>query len=480
MKYFVRGLTAVLLLVVIQVLACAQSAQVWSSYKSFQLPVAESAFKMVHGPDGSFYTLGTIGYGTIEISRYDSSGNPLWVRHFATGPFAGPTDIAVSNAWVVVTARVTRSPEDNNGVGTALLRYDTSGNPSPPVYSQGIEFTSVALAANGDALAAYWGSSLGTFSEAGYVRYSPAGTLLTTKVYSSSGGAQGLGILDNAQGITLVGALGQNRFVAQYTDAGTLKWDHVITIVGTTNTPVQVAADPSGLTYLDLGYDDENTGNNGSRVLKYDLSGTLVYDTDLPEENAPGFAVGPSGQVGLVIGTGDVIQLMPNGVVQWHTALQPPSGAGQAATYDASGNLYYVGYDFTATGKHGFMALMDSSGVRQWLVEDTTPLGITRFASVSLASGGVVGFGETGPSTAIGTGVLGLALYKVDTTGAKVWSAENAPADSAEVVKQHGNRCKWQHLCGRHPRRQPISSRAGIASQVRFEWNGPMESALWI
>ena len=462
MKRLLRAASA-LLFVVFAALSLAQT-QLWSSYQPFQLPVWEDSVKMVQGPDGNFYSVGTAGTRTMQINKWSSSGQLLWTRQFD----GIPSRIAVSSAWIVVLGTTKRLANDDNSQ-TVLLRYDLTGNASQPIFGVDAQFHDVALAPNGDAVVAATVFS-GPNPEAEYLRYSSGGTLLATAFYTGTN-TNASSILANTQGVTLMGHTGASFFIAQYAYNGSLNWSRVYTFSdpNTTAAGLQFGSDSSGALYLMTTSYDSQTDVYTTHALKYDALGNLIYDTTL---NLPfnAFAVGPSGQVGIGLSDGEMVQLTPGGAVQWSSSAGDSISV-RSASYDANGNLYYAGRTSNVSVYTGAIGMMNPSGVRQWLVQATQPITFAEFVSVAATPDGAVTFGYTGSHITLGASI---GLYKVDASGNRLWTVDNGLVDSAElavgaVVDSSGN----TYVLGKRQTQSiPVASE-GVLS--KFDSNGTVQ-----
>lgn len=417
MQSHLRALFALMLMAVLNGLAAAQSAQLWSTFHSLESDTKENAVLMARGPDGSYYTAAYVGSRGMEVSRFSSDGQQLWVRWFD----GIPKGIAADASGVVITGRSVREAYNYYSVDGVLLRFDLSGNLSKPVFSQGGAFGDVALAANGDAVIATTGM-LGQ-QAAGYTRYSPAGALVSSKVYVTDNQATAQGIIVSSNGITLLGTSIQGRFVAQYGPSGTLVWDRVVPKAGLSDLDYKM--DATGALYVLYPF----AGNDDywARVLKFDSAGTLLYDTQVPY--ATRFALGPSGQVGIARTKSSVLQLSPDGAIQWDQNPDGFDGTAEAMAYDEAGNLYYSGSSSKWPVYTAFIARVSPSGEREWIQEDPA-LNLSDAKALSYLNGAVVTFANAGA----GESADRLALLKVDSAGKMVWRTENGPAQAREHV----------------------------------------------
>jgi hypothetical protein len=415
MKYLLRAALAVLALVLASVAFC--QSQIWSVFQNLHVPTIQDAIKMVKAPDGSFYTLGDAGiFGegiSSEVTHWSPTGQLLWTRQFA----GGPLDIDANNAYVVITGTIGfRSTDDvprdaNRGF---LLRYDSSGNSSTPVFlSRG---GNVAIGANGDAFIATAVPDAVTGSRAAYVEYSPAGNLVRTVTYTGSTSSVGRQIIVNSQSVTLIGSANADRFIAQYNLNGQLNWVHVYNLNDNNGTESRIVdtSDSSGSVYILFLWDNFNTGS-GAHIVKYDVAGNLVYDTIPSFSNVSSLAVGPSGQLAVGADALIVYQLAPNGTVQWQTPFASSDAGSGGVAYDASGNVYFVGHIFNVPSltSNAFIGQINPTGTIQWLKQQQDTV-FSTFDGIAVSSSGPVAFGIVGNSEVSGPS---LGLHRADASG---------------------------------------------------------------
>ncbi len=409
MKCLLRAACA-LLAAALTSLAFSQT-QVWSVFQNLLIPARQSSLKMVKAPDGSFYTLGTAGSFSAGLStlvnRWSSTGQLLWSRQFD----AIALDIAANNTYVVITGTsghqstgVIASDETRN----VLLRYDLNGNASQPVFAG--NQSKVALGANGNAFLTITVPDQVTGSRAGYLEYSPSGTLVRTVLYPGSTTSSAKQILVDSQNVTLIGTAGSDRFISQYSLNGQPHWSRFYDLNDIGAGTIADTADSSGAVYILFVF--EANSSSGSHVLKYDVSGNLVFDTYIDDLHASHIAVGPSGQVGISSDGFESYQLMPNGDFQWQTPFSDSSTGSSAVVYDSNGFLYFVGHRNVSAGNtNAYLEQVSPTGVIQWQHQDT---GFGGFDGLALSSSGPVAFGDTGPTFVEGPS---LGLYRTDASG---------------------------------------------------------------
>jgi PQQ-like domain len=213
---------------------------------------------------------------------------------------------------------------------------------------------------------------------------------------------------------------------------------------------VAVVADASGGIYV-AGtslQDAAHNFNNDIVVLKYSLTGALIWAREFDEQDDATFgtdfashmALDPQGNVIVTGGSflntsGDdfiTLKYDPDGNLIWKTRYTPASEGAVRLGIDASGGIYITGPSSrTPSGRNYVTVKYDPNGVQQWVRTYNGPNSFDdNPKSIAVSAGGLVAV--TGESTG-GVTSFDFATILYDTNGNELWVRRyNNPSDTGD------------------------------------------------
>lgn len=191
-----------------------------------------------------------------------------------------------------------------------------------------------------------------------------------------------------------------DTIIAKYDTNGVIQWQRVLGTVGAIEDGNAIAVDSSENVYI-LGQTRSGTfTNRGFYVVKYDSSGTLLWQRTLDgdaNEYMGGIAVDSSGNVycsGSSDSTGgygsrDIVVFKYNtsGVLQWQRRMGATGHQiGSNLAIDSSGDVYVCGRD-SAGLQFGVIAKWNTNGVLQWArkLENVTQTNSVSFNGIEVS-----------------------------------------------------------------------------------------------
>jgi hypothetical protein len=315
--------------------------------KQFGTMADDQASAIAVDGTGNLYVAGTT-YGSLEgtsfgssdgfVRKLDASGATLWTRQFGTtGPESGKALVVDGSGNVYVAG--TTYPTGGQSSGDPFVRkLDASGTPLWVHQSGGTdedEANAVAVDGSGNVYIGGYTYGLTAGSNQGgrdaWVRkLNASGVVQWTRQFGSADSDELAGAAVDALGnVYVVGTSGgdlagtilgaSDAFVRKYDTGGTALWTR-----------------PVGTTDFEYGIAVAVDGNNNAYV----VGSTSGVFTDA--------------NAGMNTGLNDIYvrKLDPSGATLWTKQVGTPADdSAQAATADAAGNVYVVGYkDFTAQG----------------------------------------------------------------------------------------------------------------------------------
>ena len=242
---------------------------------------------------GNVYITGYIwnsyeGWGEVLLLKYDSSGNQLWNNTWGASGENKANGIALDDSGnVYITGYIRNSYE---GLGEVLLlKFDLTGNLlwNTTWGSSSLEHgNGIAVESSGNSFITGYTESYGAGgSDVFLLKYDSSGNLLWNNTWGGSDDDYGYGIaLDGSGNISITGhtesygAGGSDVFLLKYDSSGNLLWN---TTWGdfASDLGTGIALDDSGNAFI-TGYTESyGTAYNDVILLKYDLSGNLLWNT---------------------------------------------------------------------------------------------------------------------------------------------------------------------------------------------------------
>lgn len=245
---------------------------------------------------------GTDGF----LAKYNTSGTVQWQRRLGgTGTDVGRAVTVDSSGNVYMLGYI------NNGANTYLAKYDSAGTFQwQRAVSQGAQIwpgNQIATDSTGNIYFANF-SLLGGSTYAGFfTSYNSSGTLRWSRqfAYSSYFQAGKLVVVDSSNNVYYVGEYNhpssglRSIYLAKFDTAGTVVWKRGMTGTGSSESGSIVASgattDSSGNIYLNCKFG--GTTNNAV-FIKFDSSGTLLWQRKLTGANFGGDGLNSDGGLG--------------------------------------------------------------------------------------------------------------------------------------------------------------------------------------
>jgi hypothetical protein len=378
------------------------------------------------------------------LRKYDSAGNEIWTRQFASTVSVEANAVAVGASGVYVGGLVHGSLPGSGAPdaisGDAFVRkYDVDGNvvwsrqfgsSQPPISLTPDEaVTGLAVDASGVYLAGYTDGTLPGQTRAGstagydaFVRkYDDAGHILWTSQFGTSSSDQATSVSADPSGVYVAGfvgfgalpgqtsASGGDAFVRKYDASGTEVWTRQFGTAGG-DSANGVAVDVSGI-YL-VGRTDgtfpgqTNTGGANTFVRKYDAVGSHVWTRQFGSFLAQQDLARAVDADGNVYVAGQVSGILPG---QTSSDIVPDGADAFVRKYDAAGNVIWTRQFGTGGADAATSLAVDASGI--------------------YVAGSITGTlpGQTGSDDAF--------VRKYDAAGNVIWTRQfGANSDSATGV----------------------------------------------
>ena len=345
------------------------------------------------------------GSADVFLSKYDSSGTPLWTRQLGTAkadyPICSVAVDADGNAFISGETDGALSGTNQGSYDAFVSKYNTSGTrlwTRQWGTSSGDYGDSVAVDASGNAYVS--GSTYGSLgganqgtADAFLSKYNTSGTLLWTQQLGSSDSDHSNSVAVDASGNAFIsgvtwGALGganqgsADVFLSKYNSLGTLLWTRQL---GTSSDEVSnsVIVDAvgnaliTGHTLGDLG--GTNNGREKAFLGKFDVSGTLLWIRQLGIGNATDSESVAVDAVGNIFITGTTMAMVgpdqgnsdvflskfnASGTLLW--TQQFDSGVndgGHSVAVDTAGNVLITG------GTNGSLGGLNQGGSDAFLIK---------------------------------------------------------------------------------------------------------------
>ncbi|MCT7955508.1 SBBP repeat-containing protein [Laspinema palackyanum] len=294
----------------------------WAKYDSSGNPLwtqqlasanDDRAYSLTSDPLGNLYIAGTTsgllaetngaGYDAL-IAKYDSSGNPLWIKQFGSMTTDDARTIVTDSTGNLYIAGDTWGDVGGVNAGESdawFGKYDSSGNP-------------------------LWVQQLGSI-----------GTENTTEVsVDTAGNLYVSGYTTGSLGAANAG--GEDAWIAKYDSNGQQLWVRQFG-TETADKAIANAVDSTGNIYL-TGWTQSTLGGSSAGswdawIAKYDPTGNLLWMQQLGTANS-------DGALDIQIDTDDRIYLTGNTWGSWENSSNAGESDAWVAKYDGSGNRLWV------------------------------------------------------------------------------------------------------------------------------------------
>jgi len=271
-------------------------------------------------------------------------------------------------------------------------------------------------------------------SDAFILKYNSSGTRLWNITWGEPNNDGGRGIAIDAGGnIYITGYTTNNAFILKFDSSGTLLWN---TTWGGPSFEVGfgIAIDSGGYIYI-TGYTTSyGAGISDTFIVKYNSSGTQLWNTTwggLLVDIGSGIAIGSSGNIYITgytdsSGAGNrdafIVKYDSSGTLLWNTTWGGPNNdGGKGIVIDSGGNIYITGFtNGNEVGNvYALIVKFDSSGTPLW---NTTWGGLygDEGDGIAIDSGGNIYI--TGNTYSYGAGIADAFIVKYDSSGTQLWN----------------------------------------------------------
>lgn len=276
----------------------------------------------------------------------------------------------------------------------------------------------------------------------------PSVSYWLSRLSSASSDIANAVVVDSSDNVFVAGQTGNSAYVCKYNSSGSLVWQK--NLASQTAAAIAFASiqlDSSGNIYVC------GTGGYSTYtvpvVIKYDSSGTIIWNRRLRTTSGGGFAgitIDSSENI-YAVGGSYIVKYNSSGTIQWQKILSPSANLAKVVA-DSSGNIYATG-NYSPSGNADIIVLkFDSSGNISWqrtltssgnYPEDARGIAIDSSNNIYIS-----GFGRTSTTTA----TIDFLLAKYDSSGVLQWQRALASANVDQgtncAVDPSGN----VYLCG--------------------------------
>jgi uncharacterized delta-60 repeat protein len=376
------------------------------------------------------YTCGTYYTGSSYLStttKYDSSGNILWLRAFTNVNYASAIAVDSSNNVYV-------SASDSGGI-TVIVKYDSSGTIQWQRRLSGSGSTSISSIAFDGSNNVYFCGSTGTYPNVDILigKYNSSGVIQWQRSLSSpnSGTDVGYGIASDSSGNSYI--IGErasdfNIIIARYDTNGNLQWQRLLATSSYQDGGRGIALDSNNNKIYIIG-----SGSNNILIAKYDTIGNYEWQRSLTLTGRTAFGSGislnSSGDIyiaGIYVGLDQFNGDEKNAVIA-----KIPSNGGTAGTY---GSFTYTVSSIVAstpTYTSSTSSLTDqASGVTEGTVSppssdpgltSNSPIAVQTLASAGTDVGNDIAVDSSGNYYITGNTGTDILIAKYNSSGTLQW-----------------------------------------------------------
>jgi hypothetical protein len=258
--------------------------------------------------------------------------------------------------------------------------------------------------------------------------YKPAANYFIGVLTTTGVNTVGYGTAVDSLGNMYVAGTNNGFEIVKYDATGTLLWQKIIGVSGSNNC-YSVAVGSSGNVYIS---GTSYTSYNGAQIIKLDSSGNIIWQKQLGPNGtnyALGLAMVIDSSENVYVGGGyyngsdiDFLTAKYNssGTLQWQKWLAGGYGTEEvrSVSVDSSGNVYILGNTYYAPYYKPVIAKYNSSGTLQWQ-KFINVSSVTCFAnSVTVDSSGNIYLGANNDS--------GMVVIKLNSSGVIQWQKQFA------------------------------------------------------